>query len=408
MKNRYTLLLITLLLVILTSCASVTVTETPTTEKAPITSTDIQTTVDALTTKAPITTPVATTAPVTTLPQVTVTEAPTVTTTAPQTTEAVTTTIPVVTVPHTTKPITPETTKPEPPKTDPYVNVSKEEFYRDYRPATSLADALYRTEHGFLSGTLAEQDQAPSIAPNQPKVNGLLVRNTSALYGDDGNSYTVVDVHGNPVNTVYKGGAYITLEDVAAYVYAFGDIPANYLSKKSASPSSNIWGEFLRLNHSKFSGDTSRYRYEPELPRISGCGGDYYYYEIDIGTTGTDCDPKYDARPYNNGYSITRGAARIVYSRFDINNNKIIDPNEKFVFYTYNHYNDFQEYLNYEGGWGKMFGNITGGGAISSNSNYNPTPYVKTAYADFTSRTILSLSQVNTLELFRKFKLHAA
>jgi hypothetical protein len=46
------------------------------------------------------------------------------------------------------------------------------------------------------------------------------------------------------------------------------------------------------------------------------------------------------------------------------------------VFYTYNHYNDFQEYLNYFGGWGKMFGNITGGGKISSKTECNPTPYV--------------------------------
>ncbi|MBQ8414350.1 MAG: hypothetical protein IJX58_03790, partial [Clostridia bacterium] len=66
-----------------------------------------------------------------------------------------------------------------------------------------------------------------------------------------------------------------------------------------------------------------------------------------------------------------------VYSCKDRNGNKIIDLDERYVFYTYNHYNDFQEYLNYEGGWGEMFGNITGGGTISSKYNYNPTPYVE-------------------------------
>jgi hypothetical protein len=80
--------------------------------------------------------------------------------------------------------------------------------------------------------------------------------------------------------------------------------------------------------------------------------------------------------------SITRGAARIVYARFDKNNNHIIEADEKFVFYTYNHYNDFQEYLNYFGGWGKMFGNITGGGEISSKTNCNPTPYIPTYRGD--------------------------
>ena len=77
---------------------------------------------------------------------------------------------------------------------------------------------------------------------------------------------------------------------------------------------------------------------------------------------------------YKGNYYITfrEGETHI----FDRNGNAIIEPDEKYVFYTYNHYNDFQEYLNYYGGWGEMFGNITGGGAISSKYNYNPTPYV--------------------------------
>ena len=102
---------------------------------------------------------------------------------------------------------------------------------------------------------------------------------------------------------------------------------------------------------------------------------------MDIGTTGTDCDPSYTAALYNNGSSIVRGAARIVYTYSDLNGNRIIDLDERYVFYTYNHYNDFQEYLNYYGGWGEMFGNITGGGVISSKYNYNPTPYVQVVHA---------------------------
>ena len=44
---------------------------------------------------------------------------------------------------------------------------------------------------------------------------------------------------------------------------------------------------------------------------------------------------------------------------------------------------DFREYLNYYGGWGEMFGNVTGGGEYSSKTDCNPTPYVETAYKDF-------------------------
>ena len=106
---------------------------------------------------------------------------------------------------------------------------------------------------------------------------------------------------------------------------------------------------------------------------------------MDIGTTGTDCDPSYPVIDYNNGYSIERGAARIVYSNSYTSGGKITDLDDRYVFYTYNHYNDFQEYLNYLGGWGEMFGNITGGGTLSSKSHYNPTPYVETVRGGITS-----------------------
>ena len=112
-----------------------------------------------------------------------------------------------------------------------------------------------------------------------------------------------------------------------------------------------------------------------------------YYYEKDLGTTGTDCDPDYEITDYNDGKTITRGAARIVYTRYDKNKNDIIDINEKYVFYTYNHYNDFQEYLNYEGGWGEMFGNVTGGGSLSSKYDYNPTPYVEVVRKNLYTKT---------------------
>ena len=45
------------------------------------------------------------------------------------------------------------------------------------------------------------------------------------------------------------------------------------------------------------------------------------------------------------------------------------------------------EYLNYYGGWGEMFGNITGGGVISSKYNCNPTPYVPVVNAPIATRS---------------------
>ena len=269
---------------------------------------------------------------------------------------------------------------------DPYTNVDKEAFYANYTVACCATDAAYRSKHHLLSGYLEVPGQYVQPAQFRPKDDGLYVRNTDCFYEDDGNTYVVVDAYGREVMRIYKDGAYITLEEVAAYMYAFGgeknNLPANYISKKSKKVGGNPWGEYLRVNHSYFTGDTGKYPYEPELPDITGCGGELQYWELDIGTTGTET-PGYAAHPYNNGTSISRGAARIVYARQDLNRNGEYEENEVYVFYTFNHYNDFVEYLNYYGGWGEVFGNVTGGGEYSSKTNYNPTPYPETGYASF-------------------------
>ena len=272
--------------------------------------------------------------------------------------------------------------------TDPYVNIDKEAFYANYTPACCYVDACYRTEHFLLSGLLIVPDQYATISEYQPTdESGMLIRNTDCYYLDDGNTYVVVDAYDREILHIYKGAAYITLEEIAAYLYAFGgsndSLPANYTSKKATKVGTSPWGIYLRGNHSRFSGNTQKYPYEPVLPDISGCGGTLSYFEMDIGTTGTNTGNGYPIKIYNDGSSITRGAARLVYARMDKNGNGIYEVDEVYVFYTANHYNDFREYLNYFGGWGTIFGNETGGGTLSSKTDCNPTPYVPTAYASF-------------------------
>ena len=271
---------------------------------------------------------------------------------------------------------------------DPYQDISKTEFYADYTTACCNLDATFRSKHGLLSGSLEVSGQYAKEAENRPMSEEKFIRNTATIYLDNGNTYVVMDANGDEVMRIHKAGGYITLEEVAAYMYAFGGdgtIPANYISKKSGRPDSSIWGEYLRVNHSYFIGDTDKYPYEPELPDISGCGGSLRYYEMDIGTTGTTT-PGYAPKPYVQGNKITRGAARLVYARYDLNGNGVYENNEVYVFYTHNHYNDFREYLNYYGGWGEMFGNVTGGGEYSSKTGASPTPYVQTAYSDFSKQ----------------------
>lgn len=275
------------------------------------------------------------------------------------------------------------------PMEDPYQNVDKEAFYEEYTPACCYTNARFRSKHYLLSGILEVPGQYAQEADHRPSQDDKFVRNTAAHYEDNGNTYIVYDGYGKEVMRIYKGGGYITLEEVAAYMYAFGgedgSMPANYDADKNAQPKYSQWGEYLRVNHSYFSGSTTWYPYEPELPDIKGCGGKLEYFEMDIGTTGTVTEPSYPPALYNTGTKITRGAARIVYTRYDKDEDGKIEIDEIYVFYTHNHYNDFREYLNYYGGWGEMFGNVTGGGTLSSDYDYNPTPYVPTAYKDLTA-----------------------
>ena len=74
------------------------------------------------------------------------------------------------------------------------------------------------------------------------------------------------------------------------------------------------------------------------------------YYEVEIGTSRTDCGPSYPNELYNVGYKISRGVPRIVYSNYYIDRMKPVNPEDSYFFYTYDYYNDFKEYLNYDNG----------------------------------------------------------
>lgn len=260
---------------------------------------------------------------------------------------------------------------------DPYATLSKEEFYKNYRPAISSSDAKYRSLHSFLSGSLTPQKDIPTIVINPPMEEGKYVRNTTALYSEEKQAYTVLNFKGEEEYKIYKEGAYITLSEVAAYVFAFGDAPKNTIASKNINaPATNPWGEYLRLNNTYYSSDTTKYPYEPLLPNAyntNNQSGTIRYYEMDIGTTGTSVG--YNPGIYNNGKEVNRGTARLVYSKLNEDNQAITNTKDRFVFYTYNHYNDFQEYLNYHDGWGKRFGKVSAGGKMNSSSGPNPTPY---------------------------------
>ncbi len=264
---------------------------------------------------------------------------------------------------------------------DPYVNMSSSEFYTNYYPASSYLDALYRTSHGFMSGDITPQSHLPESWV--VKEDNVDVRCSTATYILDtsGNyiAYVINNIYGYD-SIIYYGGAYTSLNEVAAYLLAFGEVPPNNNYDKGSSgrkQSVSVWGEYGRCNIGEFYGNTGSYPYEPDLP-----GNDYLYYiETDFGTVGgySNVSPSktYNQTIYNDGTKITRGAARFC---FVSEGDKNID--NRFVFYTYNHYNDFQEYLNYYNGFGTRFGNESAGNQYCSSSSdyYNYAKYDITQY----------------------------
>lgn len=285
------------------------------------------------------------------------------------------------------------------PTSDPYYSIDtaseRTNFHtNNFNRATSYEDAMYRTNHYLISGDV--KDTADDANYDLNHIPFRKYRELAKYRIDEGyytyrpngdfESYTINNLEGK-VKKIYYGAAYVTLEDVAAYVFAFLDAPANWSSNKTGSIGN--WGIYKRFNDSYFSANTDKYKYEPDVPRTDFDGryegeGVYKYYEMDFGYTQTGWTLGYStySKPYNNGSSITRGAVRLVYTARTTDNEigaKYIPLEHRHVFLTMNHYNDFIEYLNYENGWGIPFGWMSAGNEYVSGMN-NGDQYGKGYY----------------------------
>lgn len=112
--------------------------------------------------------------------------------------------------------------------------------------------------------------------------------------------------------TIDKDGWYSSKEDVSLYIYTYGELPGNYITKEEAkslgwdSSKGNLWEVADGMS---IGGDTFGNR-EGLLPKEKG----RQYYECDID--------------YEGGF---RNAKRIVYS------------NDGLIYYTEDHYESFEE-----------------------------------------------------------------
>lgn len=111
-------------------------------------------------------------------------------------------------------------------------------------------------------------------------------------------------------NELSEDGAYTTKEDVARYLYLYGHLPSNFITKKDAEKLGWPGGSLEPYAPGMCIGGSRFGNYEGLLPEKEG----RFYTECDIDTLGAD----------------KRGAKRIVFS------------NDGLIYYTEDHYESFE------------------------------------------------------------------
>lgn len=111
-------------------------------------------------------------------------------------------------------------------------------------------------------------------------------------------------------NLLPEEGSYSSKEDVAEYLYRYGHLPPNFITKKEAQALGWEGGSLEPFAPGKCIGGSHFGNYEELLPEKEG----RVYTECDIDTLGAD----------------SRGAKRIVFS------------NDGLIYYTEDHYQSFE------------------------------------------------------------------
>ncbi len=107
-----------------------------------------------------------------------------------------------------------------------------------------------------------------------------------------------------------EDGTYDDRDNVALYIYTYGKLPPNYITKREAEDLGWSGGSLEKYAQGKCIGGSKFGNYEGLLPKAK----DRQYYECDIDTLGEK----------------SRGAKRIVYS------------NDGLIYYTDDHYESFE------------------------------------------------------------------
>ncbi len=223
------------------------------------------------------------------------------------------------------------------------VILSKKTETASFSSSQSSSSSYGETSSSSSSSSVSSSSQLDEYVFRLPRVK---------VSGNEANVYEVSQLSDGTFSstikkTINRNSAYIEPDDVAAYYQAFNSFPINYCgSDKSAALE---YGSEGRCNFTYAYGSyTGSNSYTEPLGPWANKGATYY--ELDISTSSYNPG-------YNNGSKISRGTYRLVIVE---ENATTSYPNEEggydsICFFTKDHYSNFNEYLNYYGGWGERF-----------------------------------------------------
>ena len=170
---------------------------------------------------------------------------------------------------------------------------SAEDAEKAISVASQVAEVLEETEEAdetedYEETTLSMETEAYEEAEGAEDVESYEVTDTEELYLD-------------------PDGSYDSAEDVSLYLYLYGELPSNYITKKEAQNLGWSGGSLENYAPGKCIGGSNFGNYEGILPEEDT------YHECDIDTLGAK----------------SRGAKRIVFS------------NDGDIYYTEDHYETF-------------------------------------------------------------------
>ncbi len=184
-----------------------------------------------------------------------------------------------------------------------YVDSDKESVYVPYVADETESLLAPLTDNAPEEGNVSEN------GPPSDEAEETTVPEETTTTAEPTTTTTEATTTMTVASSIAKDGSYTSKEDVALYLYTYGHLPENFITKSQARKLGWSGGSVEKYAPGKCIGGSSYGNYEGLLPSAKGRS----YYECDIDTLGAK----------------SRGAKRIVYS------------NDGLIYYTDNHYESF-------------------------------------------------------------------